>query len=116
MANLNIRRGLSEDLFIEGRVNPALDLEEGCWYLCVDTAELYLCTRTEEDGLTLKQINDAEVHPVVAEVKTTVETVLLPKVEEEIAPTVADLKTWVENEEYLQSIDLAGYATKTDLA
>lgn len=48
----------------------------------------------------------------IEEVKTKVETVLLPKVEEEIEPTVGELKTWVENKEYLQDIDLDGYATE----
>lgn len=48
----------------------------------------------------------------IEEVKTKVEAVLLPKVEEEIEPTVGELKTWVENKEYLQDIDLDGYATE----
>ena len=115
MTEFNISRGLSTVLFTpEGDVNPDLLIEEGCWYICTDTAELFLGVQTDE-GLTLKQVNDAESHPVVTEVKAKVETVVLPtleKVETEIAPTVSELKKWVEDEEYLQSIDLSGYATE----
>lgn len=50
----------------------------------------------------------------VLEVKTTIKEEVLPKVEkvDEIEPTVSELKTWVENKEYLQDIDLEGYATE----
>lgn len=119
MAEFNISRGLSTVLFTsEGDVNPNLLIEEGCWYLCTDTAELFLGVQTE-DGLTLRQINDVESHPVIAEVKTKVETVLIPKVEEEIVPTIEEvksttdeLKAWVDNKDFLQHIDLKGYATE----
>lgn len=113
MFDFQINRGLSTDLFINGQVNPDLIIEEGCWYLCTDTAELYVGVNTEE-GLTLKQVNDAEAHPIVAEVKAKVETVILPKVEavDNVIDTVAELQTWVEQKEYLQDIDLDGYATE----
>lgn len=57
MADFKIRRGLSTALFSEpGVVNPRLVIEEGCWYLCTDTAELFLGVLT--DGtLELKRIN-----------------------------------------------------------
>ena len=58
MFDFQINRGLSTDLFINGQVNPDLIIEEGCWYLCTDTAELDVGVNTEE-GLTLKQVNDA---------------------------------------------------------
>lgn len=62
MNNFNIQYGLSSDLFINGKVNPEIALELGCWYLCTDTAELFLCVEgTNEDGqseLTLKLINE----------------------------------------------------------
>lgn len=115
MMDFNIQYGRSSEIFIDGQLNPNLIIEEGCWYLCIDTAELFIGVQTET-GLTLKRINDAESHPTISEVKTKVEAVLLPKVEkveEEIIPTVDDLKTWVENKEYLQDIDLNGYATET---
>ena len=119
MTEFNISRGLSTVLFTpEGQVNPNLVIEEGCWYLCTDTAELFLGVQTEE-GLSLMQINDVERHPVIAEVKTKVENVLIPKVEEEIVPTISEvkstteeLKAWVDNKEFLQHIDLEGYATE----
>ena len=117
MIDFQINRGLSTELFINGQVNPDLIIEEGCWYLCTDTAELFLGVKTEE-GLTLKQVNDAEAHPVVAEVKAQV-TGLIPKVEEEIVPTIEEvkstteeLKAWVDNKDFLQHIDLDGYATE----
>ena len=57
MIDLNIRRGLSSVLFSEpGVINPRLIIEEGCWYLSTDTAELFLGVQTA-DGLTLKRIN-----------------------------------------------------------
>ena len=60
MLDFNIRRGLSSVLFSEpGVVNPRLAIEEGCWYLCTDTAELFLGINTES-GLTLKRINEVK--------------------------------------------------------
>ena len=57
MVDFKIRRGLSTTLFLEtGELNPRLVIEEGCWYLCTDTAELYLGV-LDDSGLTLKQIN-----------------------------------------------------------
>lgn len=58
MVDFKIRRGESTTLFTSpGVVNPRLIIEEGCWYLCTDTAELYLGIKLE-DKLTLKKIND----------------------------------------------------------
>lgn len=65
MLDFKIRRGLSTDLFTvdgEGKINytahnPLIALEEGCWYLCTDTAELFLGV-VENNELKLKQIND----------------------------------------------------------
>ena len=63
MIDFNIRRGLSSVLFSEpGVVNPRLVIEEGCWYLCTDTAELFLGVSTK-DGLALKRINDSAKNP-----------------------------------------------------
>lgn len=61
MEDFKIRRGLSSTLFISpGVVNPRLIKEAGCWYLCTDTAELFLCVETNAGDLTLKRINGAE--------------------------------------------------------
>lgn len=118
MIDFMIRKGLSSALFSEpGVVNPKLVIEEGCWYLCTDTAELFLGIRTDS-GLDLKRINDENidsvkqevinaVKPDVDDIKTTVQTVILPKVE-----TVEELRAWIENKEYLQDIDLEGFATE----
>ena len=207
--NFKIKRGPSDVL-----KNPLLIVEEGCWYLSTDTAELYVGI-VENDTPVLKRVNgdiipeinfegyatedfvreaienidipevklydDTELRSLIntkadityvdekvaginipeipevdlsnyytkeetynkaevdallpvkdlEEVKTTVQTIqtivptvekivptvekveeILPKVEEEIVPTVEDLKTWVENKEYLQDVDLEGYAKK----
>lgn len=157
MVDFNIRRGLSTDLFIGGQLNSNIELEEGCWYLCTDTAELFICV-LDQNILKLKKINDAtnidydepvnqealealiaEVNSIkenltnfvteqyvldaidahegiakkedVLEVKTTLESDVIPKVEkvEELEATLGELKTRVEN---LQDIDLENYATK----
>lgn len=58
MVDFKIRRGPSTVLFSEpGIINPKLVIEEGCWYLCTDTAELFLGI-LEDGELTLKRIND----------------------------------------------------------
>jgi hypothetical protein len=75
MIDFNILHGLSTDLFLEsGVINPDLIIEDGHWYLCTDTAELFLgayeecpncancaecstCTNCSEHRLTLKKIN-----------------------------------------------------------
>ena len=57
MIDFNIRRGPSTVLFsAPGVVNDNVVIEEGCWYLCTDTAELYLGVQVG-DKLTLKKIN-----------------------------------------------------------
>lgn len=57
MTDFNILHGLSTELFsAPGVVNPDLIIEEGHWYLCKDTAELFLGVK-EQDTLVLKKIN-----------------------------------------------------------
>lgn len=70
MTDFNIRRGLSTVLFSEpGVINPDILIEEGCWYLCTDTAELFLGVSTE-DGLSLKHINDRNPADIPTDVPT----------------------------------------------
>lgn len=58
MIDFKIRRGLSTTMFSEpGVVNPRLIIEEGCWYLCTDTAELFLGVKAQET-LHLKRFNE----------------------------------------------------------
>lgn len=120
MLDFKIYRASSEELFPNGSLNARLIIEEGCWYLCTDTAELFIGTSTD-DGLTLIRVNDAESHPVIEEVKTKVETVIptVEKIESEIVPTISEVKSttdeikaWVDNKEFLQHIDLEGLATE----
>ena len=60
MTDFKIRKGLSTDLFIDGDFNKGIVedvvLENGSWYLCTDTAELFLGV-VAEGTVTLKQIN-----------------------------------------------------------
>lgn len=61
MVDFKIKRGLSTTMFTApGVINPRLVIEEGVWYLCVDTAWLFLGVSTEEGSLTLKRINEVE--------------------------------------------------------
>jgi hypothetical protein len=64
--NFKIRRGLLAELFTDGDVNngvaEGVKLEEGCLYLCTDTADLFLGVKTkdqltQEDIISLKRIN-----------------------------------------------------------
>lgn len=62
MTDLKIKKGLSTDLYTEpGVINPKLIIENGYWYLCTDTAELFLGVYDKDEKgqefLTLKQIN-----------------------------------------------------------
>ncbi len=62
MTDFKIKQGYSTQLFTaQGVINPRLIIEPGCWYLCVDTASLYLGVNDQIDGLTLKRINRAEL-------------------------------------------------------
>jgi hypothetical protein len=55
---MDIRHGLSTVLFdASGEINKNIVLEEGCWYLCSDTVELFVCVNSY-DGLTLKKVNE----------------------------------------------------------
>ena len=61
MTDFKIRRGLSTVLFSEpGKINPKLNIEEACWYLCTDTAELFLGVNVN-GTLTLKKINEKNI-------------------------------------------------------
>lgn len=71
ITDFKIKRGLSTTLFsAPGEVNKRLIIEEGCWYLCSDTADLFLGIKDSYGKLTLKRINDtseAELDPRVLE-------------------------------------------------
>ncbi len=66
MIDFKIKQGLSTLIFSEpGVANPRLVLEAGCWYLCTDTAELFLGIEDDNsvhpDGISLKRINGTVV-------------------------------------------------------
>ena len=72
MTDLKIKRGLSSAMFIApGKVNPQLVIEEGFWYLCYDTAELFLGIKNELGFLTLKKIN-SQVTEISNELRTLI--------------------------------------------
>ena len=56
MTQFNIKKGLSTNLFDESG-KAKIELQEGCWYLTTDTAELYVALMIE-GILTLKKAND----------------------------------------------------------
>ena len=57
MLDFKIFRGLSTELFSESGEHNLTSIEKGCWYLCVDTAELFLGVEEENGEVVLKQIN-----------------------------------------------------------
>lgn len=56
MAQFQIKRGYRKYLFDENN-NPSIPLEEGCWYLTLDTAEVFVAINNE-----LKPLNQAEIN------------------------------------------------------
>lgn len=61
MLDFKIRRGPSEMMFTSpGVINPRFIIEEGCWYLCTDTAELFLGIEESDHSLSLKRINEVK--------------------------------------------------------
>lgn len=135
MIELNIQRGLSTVLFSEpGVINPRLVIEEGCWYLCTDTAELFLGVQLE-GGLTLKRINEnadqgesidpevletlrVEVNAVKESLKDYAKKSDLPDVSKFITEIPAEYvtKTELNNKGFLtEHQDLSDYAKKTDV-
>ena len=77
MADFKIRQGYSTSLFLpDGRVNPKLKIEEGCWYLCIDTACLFLGTKTNDERVVLTRINNipiAEIQELINQLHVSVE-------------------------------------------
>lgn len=64
MNDFKIRRGLSTTLFVApGVVNPNLIVESGCWYLCTDTAELFIGLDSES-STTLHKINSVNLDDI----------------------------------------------------
>lgn len=138
MTELNIQRGLSIELFpadLNGQVNPRLDKQEGCWYLCTDTAELFLCIRDENDQLDLKRINEVEtevtIDPAVLEaLNTEINTIKeslasyakktdIPSVEgfattKFVTDAINELEI-PDVSEFIKESDLNDYALKSDI-
>ena len=89
MADFKIKRGLSTTLFSNsGVVNPKLIIETGCWYLCTDTAELYMgIVSSETNEPVLKRINGENLDIALDEVKEDIaelkNTVLFKKISNE---------------------------------
>ena len=77
--DFKIKRGLSTTLFSSpGIINKRLVVEEGCWYLCTDTADLFLGLKDIDGKLVLKRINDVEANSdVVIDAIETLQNKLL---------------------------------------
>jgi len=59
--NFKVRTGLSTDLFnLDGSLKASVVLELGCWYLCSDTLEVYICVE-EQEKLVLKALNSTSI-------------------------------------------------------
>ena len=82
-----IKKGLSTQLFDAQGKCLLRKKVEGCWYLTVDTAEVYVCVRSipgeESSDLVLKRVNElgdfnnyytkAEIDAALAEINTLIE-------------------------------------------
>lgn len=58
MNNFQIKCGYKNHLIDEVSGNTLIELEDGCWYLTLDTAEVYVAI-TRNDSLYLCKINEA---------------------------------------------------------
>lgn len=105
MIDFKIFRASSEELFPNGELNPRLIVEEGCWYLCTDTAELFVgaCTET---GLTLKRVNDVKTD-------ITIDSEVLNALEAEINAVKASLGDYAKKTD-IPSVE--GFATEVFVA
>lgn len=138
MTDFNILHGLSTELFSSpGVVNPDLIIEEGCWYLCTDTAELFLgtysncsnctnctncdnctnCANCSDRELTLKKIN-ADIINLVAKSIINLEITNGRLIATYSDDTTADLGSVVEDfpTELSSFTNDVGYATKQDVS
>jgi hypothetical protein len=111
MTDFKIRRGLSTDLFINGDnkagVIEGVVLENGCWYLCTDTADLFLCVQ-QTNGLTLKRINEKAGWDITIDGDTIDASVIIA-----LRAEVDNIKESLNS--YAKTSDipsLEGYATK----
>lgn len=86
-----IKRGLRANLCDEF-LNPLIDLEEGCWYLCTDTADLFV----SNDGQSLTQLNSectfdsSDIYSTLEDLKSQQLKYIKIKDESEIPETVKD--------------------------
>jgi hypothetical protein len=111
MTDFKIRSGLSTDLFINGDCKSGIIdgvvLENGCWYLCTNTAELFLCVQ-QADGLTLKRINEKTDLGVDSD-GTNIDASVIIALRAEVANIKESLDFYAKTED-IPSLD--GYATE----
>lgn len=70
-----IKQGLHNQLFdTQGKVKPGIPLEVGAWYLCTDTACVYVCS-IESGKPVLKRINGESFEAFGAQVENLTERV-----------------------------------------
>ncbi len=73
--NFKIRQGHSTALFgTDGKLKSNVVLEAGCWYLCTDTADVYVCVY-EQDKLTLKHINSGAFETSITNLENTISNI-----------------------------------------
>lgn len=118
MLNFQIRQGLATELFLtkaDGTIdyencNPNVALLDGYWYLCTDTAELFLCTQVDNQA-KLKRINNDPISSIAPSDETSVIKVEL-NASREILIYYSD-DTFVNLGPIDIPTDLSGYATKS---
>lgn len=125
MTDFKIRRGLSSQLFsAPGVINPDLIIEDGCWYLCTDTAELFLGVAIDA-FCTLKRINSLAATKLSELVNDCGFITKIPDnyvVEDDLlafyskAEVDTNIKKAIEEASFEQSeVDLSDYAKKADI-
>jgi hypothetical protein len=90
--DFTIRQGLSEQLFEPDGVTPKqnVKLELGCWYLCTDTACVYICVKKDINGedtdsnKTLKKVNATTFEALDARVESLEQEARYVKINSEL--------------------------------
>lgn len=98
--NFKIRQGNSTDLFdADGNLKSSVVLEAGCWYLCTDTADLYICIK-DLDTLVLKRLNGEAFNSQLASVETNLEAKLKNQKFFQKITSEAELPTVFDTEDF----------------
>lgn len=68
--DFRIKRGLYSELFSRpGVVHDYITIESGCWYLCSDTAELFVGIQHGDSEVSLKRVNGENTEALIAAIE-----------------------------------------------